>query len=177
MTFLPSLDKPWSLLVLAWFFLITWVSIHYYTIMWIFAKWIFFWFTMIMCIPQYHSLILLNQIQATASLKSTYMHEHLDETSGQGEELGVRPHHPWLRWPPIFIHISLILYESWPRRCSICFLHGRGPSSYLNHPKPLPLFTPSFKHFSLPPHNTQALSPAWPAMLSPCTWGLAPPTS
>ena len=69
---------------------------------------------MIMCISLYHSLILLNKNLTPASLGSPCMHTHLDENPGQEEDLGAAPmvrlHHPWLLLPPIFFHISLILW-------------------------------------------------------------------
>ena len=54
-----------------------------------FEIWIFSWFTMIMCISLYHSLILLNKNLIPASLGSPCMHTHLDENPGQEEEPGV----------------------------------------------------------------------------------------
>jgi len=68
----------------------------------------------------------------------------------------VRPHHPWLRWLPIFSCIFSILGVSQPWQCLVCFHRGRGLSSYISHPIASPLFTPSFKLSSLPPISTQS---------------------
>ena len=119
-----------------------------------FEIWIFSWFIMIMGILGHHSLILVNKNPTPASQGSPRMQVHLDEKSGQGEELGVQAH-PWCGCTthgsivPQFLHtwswccVSPISDGMVVCRC--CFLHGRCPSSYINHPKPLPLFTPSTK--------------------------------
>ena len=87
----------------------------------------------------------------------------------------VRPHHPLLRWPPIFACISLVSCLSQPWRCLVCFLHGRGPSTYKSHPIASPHLTPSYKLSSLPPlKHSKLLAQQWPAMLSLCTRACAP---
>jgi hypothetical protein len=112
---------------------------------------------MIMCISLYHSLIQLNKNPTPGSLGSPSMHKHLDANSGQWEELGVQSHPRTTRGftgPKSFVHLFDLLCIA-ATAVLVCFLHGKGSSTYKNHPIASPLFTPSYKLSFVPPLSTQ----------------------
>ena len=155
MTFMPSLDKPWFLLSLAYF---CWS--HEYPLL--ITKSCETCNLNIPLIQLDHVHLALSLSDPSKSNPSTSIPRIHTHACASGRKLrpggGARgagapmvwPHHSLLRWPPIFMYISLIFYVSWLRLCFDCFLRGRGPSSYINHPKPLPLFTPSNNFSSSP---------------------------
>jgi hypothetical protein len=165
MTFMPSLDKPWFLLYLAWFLLITCSFTLYYKIMWN-LKFEYSWFNLIKCI---FALSCCDTVESWFDTSITRIPTYAcaprwkprpgGASGGAGAPM-VRPHHPWLRWLPIFLCIFLILEISQPWRCLVCFHHGRGPRSCISYPIACPILTPSYKLSSLPPLSTQALSSA-----------------
>ena len=142
MTCMPSLDKPWFLLSLAYF---CWS--HEYPLL--ITKSCETCNLNIPLIQLDHEHLALSLTDPSKSNLSTRIPRILTHACASRRKLrpkggaGVRLNHPLLRCPPIFVHISLIFCVSWLWWCSNCFLHGRGPSCYINHPKPVPLFTPS----------------------------------
>ena len=141
MTFMPSLDKPWFLLSLAYF---CWS--HEYPLL--ITKSCETCNLNIPLIQLDHVHLALSLTDPSKSNPSTsipriLMHacasRHKIRPGGGAGGAAAPPSAPLA---PIFVHISLIFCVSWLWRCSDCFLRSRGSSYYINHPKPLPLFTP-----------------------------------